>query len=193
MDVQVSQCQQFIDRTVKRMNELDRVREVEAARLQEARDRLQQLQQEPAVAHTTAPPVGVSDASPEVAQLRGMVSQLQAQLAKREGGLAGQAMDEVVQESPRANPTKRPEKFALQRPCHQENFVPHCDEEMQEWMEGRHRDLHSAMAAGRFLEVARISSLVTEAVRVWQAGQVDVSDDEIALRTALGEGRFAPY
>ena len=38
VDVQVSQCQQFIDRTVKRMNELDRVREVEAARLQEARD-----------------------------------------------------------------------------------------------------------------------------------------------------------
>ena len=79
VDVQVTQCQQFIDRAVKRIDELDRVQEAESVRLQEARDR---LQQEAAVAHATAPPVVVPDAAAEVAHLRGMVSQLQAQLAK---------------------------------------------------------------------------------------------------------------
>ena len=77
-----------------------------------------------AASHATAPPIGVPDASPEVAHLRGMVSQLQAQLAKYEGGPAGHAMDGVVQESLRANLTKRPEKVASQRSCRQEDFVP---------------------------------------------------------------------
>ena len=35
-------------------------------------------------------------------------------------------------------------------------FVPHCDEEMQEWIEGRQRDLEAAMLAGQLPEVARI-------------------------------------
>ena len=63
---------------------------------------------------------------------------------------------------------------------------------MQDWMEGRHRDLHLAMSSGRLLEVARISSLVTEVARDWETRQANMSDDEIALRTALGEGRFCP-
>ena len=42
--VQLSQCQQFIERTVKRIKDLERSREVESVRLQEARDRLQRLQ-----------------------------------------------------------------------------------------------------------------------------------------------------
>ena len=37
------------------------------------------------------------------------------------------------------------------RPC------PNCDEEMQEWMEDRHKDLQAAMVAGRLNEVARVS------------------------------------
>ena len=108
--------------TVKRVDDLDRFREVEQVRLQEARDRLQRLQQEAAAAHATAPPVGVPNAIPEVAHLRVMVSQLQAQLAKCEGGLAGQALDGVIQESPTK---KRP------RP---ECFVSHTAEELIEYM-----------------------------------------------------------
>ena len=38
---QVVQCQQFIERTVKRIEELDRVREAESGRLQEWRQRWQ--------------------------------------------------------------------------------------------------------------------------------------------------------
>ena len=30
------------------------------------------------------------------------------------------------------------------RTCRREEFVPHCDEEMQEWIEGRQRDLQAA-------------------------------------------------
>ena len=37
VDVQLTECQQFIDRTVKRIEDLDRFREVESIRLQEAR------------------------------------------------------------------------------------------------------------------------------------------------------------
>ena len=33
------------------------------------------------------------------------------------------------------------------RPRRREDFIPHCDEEMQEWMECRHQDLQAAVAA----------------------------------------------
>ena len=41
--------------------------------------------------------------------------------------------------------------------CRREDFVPHCDEEMQEWMQGRHADHQAAVAGGHLLEVARVS------------------------------------
>ena len=33
--------------------------------------------------------------------------------------------------------------------CRREEFIPNCDEEMQEWMEDRHKDFQEAMVAGR--------------------------------------------
>ena len=48
-----------------------------------------------------------------------------------------------------------------------EDFVPQCDEEMEEWMAGCHADLHTAMVAGQLPEVARISQLVTHAAQEW--------------------------
>ena len=47
------------------------------------------------------------------------------------------------------------------RPCRREEFIPNCDEEMQEWMEDRHKDLQAAMVVGRLPEVARVSHLLT--------------------------------
>ena len=64
VDIQLKQCQQFIDRTVKRIEDLDKSREVESARLQEARDQWQRLQQEATV--SVPPAVVASNASPEV-------------------------------------------------------------------------------------------------------------------------------
>ena len=53
------------------------------------------------------------------------------------------------------------------RPCRREEFIPNCDEEMQEWMEDRHEDLQEAMVAGRLPEVARVSHLLTNAAQEW--------------------------
>ena len=150
VDVQVTQCQQFIERAVKRIDDLDKAREVEAVRLQEARDRLQRLQQEAAAATATVPPAGVPDAAAEVVHLRGMVSQLQVQLAKGEGGFAGPAMDVVTQELPTK---KRP------RP---ECFVSHTVEELIEWMDGRQSDMRVAVEAGNAPEVSRLAVLLAE-------------------------------
>ena len=145
VDVQVIQCQQFIDRTVKRLDELDKSREVEAIRLQEARDRLKRLQQEAAARATPPPPaVAAPDANPEVANLRSLVSLLQAQLAQCEGGVAGQAM-EGVQEIPSK---KRP------RP---ECFVSHTVEELIEWIDARQADMRVAVESGNAPEISRLA------------------------------------
>ena len=112
--------------------------------------------------------------SSEVDQLRSMVSQLQAQV-----------------DSFRAVPVP-------DRQSRREDFVPHCDEEMQEWMESRQKDLQTAVMAGHLVEVSRISNLLTKAAAEWQQiiqeqGAAGNSDDKLALRGAPGEGRFAPY
>ena len=64
LNVQVIHCQQFIEPTVKRIEELDKVREAESRRLQEGRQRLQRLQQE---AVASAPTVSDRPAAPHVA------------------------------------------------------------------------------------------------------------------------------
>ena len=46
----------------------------------------------------------------------------------------------------------------LKRVCRREDFVPQCDEEMQEWIEGRQRDLQAAIVAGQLQEVSRVSN-----------------------------------
>ena len=80
-------------------------------------------------------------------QLRGLVSQLQAQVES----LRGPSLD--IQ-SPNSK-----------RPRRREDFIPHCDEEMQEWMECRRQDLQAAVAAGQLPEVVRISQIVTQAAQ----------------------------
>ena len=85
---------------------------MESVRLQEARDRLQRLQQEAAVRVSEPVPVA-PDVSSDVLRLQNIVSQLQVQLAKSEGG-AGVAMDGVIQESPLKRGRVRPENFVCQ-------------------------------------------------------------------------------
>ena len=55
----------------------------------------------------------------------------------------------------------------LKRQCRREEFVPQCDEEMEEWLAGRHADLQTALATGQLLEVARLSQLMTTAAEEW--------------------------
>ena len=89
----------------------------------------------------------------DVQQLRGLVSQLQAQI-----------------ETLRQNPSRdnQPEGPVLKRQCGREDFVPQCHEEMEEWMAGRHADLQTAMVSGQLPEVARISQLMTKAAQEWR-------------------------
>ena len=115
---------------MKRIEDLDRSREVESVRLQEARDRLQRLQQEATV--SVPPAVVASNASPEVVRLQNIVSQLQAQLAKSEGGVVEMVTD-GVQESPLKKGRVRPE-----------NFVCQTVEEVLEWMNARQSVRHAS-------------------------------------------------
>ena len=50
--------------------------------------------------------------------------------------------------------------------ANREDFVAHCDEEMQEWMQARHADLQAAVMTGQLQEVSRISQLLT--AQEWQ-------------------------
>ena len=120
-------------------------REVESARLQEARDQLQRLQQEATV--SVPPAVVASNASPEVVRLQNIVSQLQAQLAKSEGRVVGMVTD-GVQESLLKKGRVRPE-----------NFVCQTVEEVLEWMDARQSDMHLAVENGNAPEVSRSAQL----------------------------------
>ena len=70
------------------------------------------------------PPVIAVDMSAEVERFRVLVEQLSKE--KEDG---------------------RPQIGPPKRACRREDFVPHCDEEMQEWTEGRQKDLQAAVMA----------------------------------------------
>ena len=72
-----------------------------------------------------------TDASSEVHQLRGRVAQLQAQV-----------------DSFRTVPSVDCQGPNPKRTCRREEFVPQCDEEMREWIEGRQRDLQAPFWPG---------------------------------------------
>ena len=93
----------------------------------------------------------IPDASSEVHELRGRVVQSQAQV-----------------DSFRTVPSADCQGPNPKRTCRREEFVPHCDEEMQEWIEARQRDLQAAILAGQLPEVARISQLLSKAAQEWQ-------------------------
>ena len=91
----------------------------------------------------------------EVQRLQALVAQLQSQLA--------QAAPTTL-----AAPSDSRSEVPVAKRCRREDFVPHCDEEMQEWMQGRQGDLQAAVAAGQLQEVSRISHLLTTAAQEWQ-------------------------
>ena len=136
VEVQIREREAFIEGARKRIAKIDEDRLSEVRSLEEAERKLTELR---ALAQTPPP----QDSS-EVDQLRSMVSQLQAQVDSFRAVL--------VPDRQSLNP---------KRVCRREDFVPHCDEEMQEWMESRQKDLQTAVMAGHLVEVARISNLLT--------------------------------
>ena len=144
IDVQVKECESFLARARSHLEELDCKRATIIQNIESSEKRLEELR---AQQTTTSPP----DGSSEVHQLRGRVAQLQAQVDSL------RTVPSVDYQGP--NP---------KRTCRREEFVPHCDEEMQEWIEGRQRDLQAAILAGQLPEVARISQLLSKAAQEWQ-------------------------
>ena len=102
----------LMQKKVKRIEELDRVREAESGRSQEGRQRLQRLQQE-AVAGAQTVSDRPADAASEVVRLQDQVAHFQAQLATKasEGGPCHSGLprrqfaEESVEE--RSSPTRR--------------------------------------------------------------------------------------
>ena len=149
----VAQCESFLERARKReaaakevvsqaQSELTRL----SAEVAEGEQRLTTLRAE---LERPQPQVVAVDMSAEVERLRALVEQLTKEKED--------ARPQVDRQGP--NP---------KRACRREDFVPHCDEEMAEWIEGRQKDLQSAIVAGQLPEVARISQLLSTAAREWQ-------------------------
>ena len=84
----------------------------------------------------------------EVAAAERRLEVLQREVARSDGG-------PLLPSQPEGPVVKR---------CRREDFVPHCDEEMQ----GRHANLRAAVAGGYLQEVARVSQLITTAAQEWQ-------------------------
>ena len=145
---QIAEWKGFVERAQRRLSKLEAERDAENALLEEGRARLARLQAQ-AATHTVAPPP--PPVTTTVSELEAEVSRLRAELAAR------------------SNPSRdsRSEGPVLKRQCRREEFVPQCDEEMEEWLAGRHADLQTALATGQLLEIARLSQLVTTAAEEW--------------------------
>ena len=146
VDVQIKECESFLARARTHLEELDTKRATVSQNIAMSEKRLAELK---ALAQVALAP---QDDAAEVQQLRGLVSQLQTQIDSLRSG---------------PTPDSRSDGPMPKRTCRREEFIPQCDEEMEEWMAGRHKDLQVAMVSGKLTEVARVSQLMTNAAREW--------------------------
>ena len=146
VDVQIKECESFLARARTHLEELDTKRATVSQNIAMSEKRLAELK---ALAQVAPAP---QDDAAEVQQLRGLVSQLQTQIDSLRSG---------------PTPDSRSDGPMPKRTCRREEFIPQCDEEMEEWMAGRHKDLQVAMESGKLPEVARVSQLMTNAAREW--------------------------
>ena len=171
VDVQVAQCQQFIDRTVGRITELDRDREIESSPLEEARNHLQRLQLE-AVARASIAP----DVNPDNTDINMEVVALKANLATTE------AERDALSAEPRSKIRHTDAggvsgRFIPPMPC----LVP---AELDNWMKERHGDLQEALEFGEGERVWElISNLSDAAVRM-----LEMSDKKCHDTRHRGDG-----
>ena len=145
VDVQLTQCQQFIDRATKRIEDLDRAREMESIRLKEAQGRLHRLQQETESANS-----GTNDIGVEVAILK-------AKLAKTE------AERDALRAPPPRSKVRRTEDAGG---CSGRviPFMPTLvSEELDDWMKDRQADLQEALEFGETDRVLELTSKLSEA------------------------------
>ena len=134
VETQILHAEQFIRRAKKRLEGADE-------KIRRAAEALRQAEHE-----KSADIQEIADAEAEVLRLRALTGRAQAPNPPQDNLSEVQQLREQVTQlmaqidSLRANPSNRSEGPVTKRICRQEEFVPHCDEEMQEWMEGRQRD-----------------------------------------------------
>ena len=132
INVEVEECRKFIQRSEKRIQELDAERAAEAVALKEAKDCVQRLEVEQAQQPDPNAHPASSEISSEVQRLQALVAQLQSQLVQVAGPTS---MTVDIPSSKRARLRRR--------------FHALCVEEMQQWVWDRQQDLQSATMAGR--------------------------------------------
>ena len=155
VDQQISATEEFVKRAQKRLwkhdaaieaarkavEEAERAKEADVRGLADAENLLQRLR-----AQTSAVPEPPMPPS-EVVGLQQRVLQLQKER---------DAFAKMVQEPP-----KRGRFF-------REDFVPHTDEELAQWMHVRQSEMQAAIAAGHATEVCRLAALVAEGAATLQ-------------------------
>ena len=155
-----AQEQPIIARSTHRLQVLAQKRNEEEQLLENAKARLERLR-------SSAPPVPhLSDLDVQVAELKAKLAVAEAERDTRAREQA-QRQTEFPQEAD-VEVNIAQEDRGSKRPRHREDFIPHCDEEMQEWMEDRHKDLQMVMGRGGLQEVARVSHLLTTVAQEWQ-------------------------
>ena len=152
----ITECRSFIERAERRVTKAEEAVQAAVswkkqmeAEVEEGRARLRRLEEELDVEAVPVPTTS------EVERLQALVAQLQSQLHQ-------------VAPATLAAPLDSRSEVPVAKRCRREDFVPHCDEEMQEWMQARQADLQAAVVTGQLQEVSRISQLLTTAAQEWQ-------------------------
>ena len=70
------------------------------------------------------------------------------------------------------------------------NFIP---AELAQWMDDRRVELQEALSQGDDAAVLETSSKMAQGAERMAQMKSHVPDDELAMRSAPGKGRFAPY
>ena len=145
ISAQIKDTEEFIARSTNRLQVLATKRSEEEQLLENATARLARLRE----LATSGPPPASHTADLDV-----QVSELKAKLAVVEAERDARAKEADVQKQFGVTTVvdmdmilKDPDP---KRPCCREDFVPHCDEEMQEWMEDRQKDLQAALVLDGF-------------------------------------------
>ena len=182
--VQLVHCEQFMARAEKRLAIHDEERTTLVKQLEDGKQRLLKLREE--VSQSPAPaPVQPTDWEAQVASLQQMVNTLQLE----RDALAAQIQGEKADVSSHGIVARRRTQQGV-GPGH----IP-VMRELSQWLEDRQEDLKDAFAREDDVGVLELTSKMAQgAERLIQlTRQPGTTDDELVLRGAPGEGRFAPY
>ena len=146
--VQVKECESFLSRARKHMEELNQKRAVVGASISDAEKRLVALKSQEACMSAPSAP---SDALSEVQRLQDLVSQLQAKID-------AQGQDPDVPCVPTVKRFCRSGQGHVQVPL-MPNSIP---AELSIWLEERHAEMHDALMNGETTRVLELSSRLSE-------------------------------